>query len=205
MYFFTHLFIARILYKNFKDETALNKWAFAFGNVKPDLPPDCFRERHTLDKTLFTVYDRAVQLSDLSLSKKEFSIKMGEVCHFICDFFCHYHLNETLHKRILPHLIYELLLHAKIYVLRFTRKSALLPFDHPPAENITSIIFELRREYLRSRRDMKKDIRYAITASTSVFQSIIRFSGCRQNTTPAFDDSAVFAAKGGSYEGSVIC
>ena len=205
MYFFTHLFIARILYKNFKDETALNKWAFAYGNVKPDLPPGCFRERHTLDKTLFAVYDRAVQLSDSPLSKKEFSIKMGEVCHFICDFFCHYHLNETLHKRILPHLIYELLLHVKIHVLRFTRKSLLLPFDHPPAENITSIIFELRREYLKGKKDMKKDIRYAITASTSVFQSIVWFSGCRQDTSWTFKDSAVFAGKGGRYEGSVIC
>ncbi len=205
MYFFTHLFIAKILYKNFKDEAALSRWAFAFGNIKPDLPPDCFKERHTLDKTIFTVYDRAIQLTDSPLSKKEFSIKMGEVCHFICDFFCHYHLNETLHKRILPHLIYELILHARMHLLHFTRKSVLMPFEHPPAESITSIIFDLRREYLKSRKDMKKDISYAITASTSAFWSIIRFAKCRQNIIWKLDDPAIFSTKGGRYEGSAIC
>lgn len=203
MYFFTHLFISRMLYAKFKDEAALNRWAFAFGNVKPDLPPDCFGERHTLENTLFIVYDRANQLTGQPLSKTEFSIKLGEVCHFVCDFFCHYHLSESLHKQIFPHLIYELSLHIRLYVLRFLGKNALLRDVRPPVKSIAAMIYELRREYMQGKKELKKDILYALDASACTFKSILQQVKYRPDA--AWESGPSVFSKGENYEGSAIC
>lgn len=171
MYFFSHLCISRILYRNFKKDVDLSKWAFTFGNVKPDLPPACFKDRHTLDNYLFIVYDKANQLINNDLDLKDFSIKLGEVCHFVCDFFCYYHLNDKLHKKIFSHLFYELLLHV---ILRFRKK--ILPADiKTPKKGFASIIFEMRRDYFSDPRSIKKDIDFAISAALSIFQRILYF------------------------------
>lgn len=172
MYFFSHLYISRILYRNFKKEVNLSKWAFAYGNVKPDLPPACFKDRHTLENYLFIVYDNANQLINNDLDLKEFSVKLGEVCHFVCDFFCYYHLNEQLHKRIFSHLFYELLLHLKLCVYRI-RKKIQLPEIRTSPKGFASIIFEMRREYFSEIRSVKKDIDFAISAALSIFQRIL--------------------------------
>jgi len=191
-----------MLYAKFKDEAVLSRWAFAFGNVKPDLPPDCFGERHTLENTLFIVYDRANQLTGQPLSKTEFSVKLGEVCHFVCDFFCRYHLNESLHKQIFPHLIYEIRLHVRLYVLRFLGKNALLRDARPPAKSIASMIFELRREYMQGKKELKKDILYALDASACAFRSILQQAKYKPDAV--WESGSVFS-KGERYEGSAIC
>jgi hypothetical protein len=175
MYFFSHLFISRVLYRNFKNEVKLSKLAFAFGNVKPDLPPAIFKESHTLDNYLFIVYDKANQLINNDLSSKEFSVKLGEVCHFLCDFFCYYHLNDKLHKKLISHLFYELLLHLKLHIYRFKKKLQLPDIKTPPKKGIASIIFEMRREYFSDPRSIKKDIDFALSAAYAIFKRILYF------------------------------
>lgn len=205
VYFFTHLFISRLLYAKFKDEADVAKWAFAFGNVKPDLPPDCFKERHTLENCLFIVYDRANQLTGQPLSKTEFSVKLGEICHFVCDFFCRYHLNESLHKQILPHLFYEIRLHIKLYVLSIRQKAELLAENRLPVKNIASMIFELRREYLKGKDEMKKDLIFALDASVCAFRFIQEQVKAKPDIVRGADGPSVCFREGGPYEGSAIC
>jgi hypothetical protein len=191
MYFFSHLFISRVLYRNFKKEVNLSKLAFAYGNVKPDLPPACFKDRHTLDNYLFIVYDKANQLINNDLDVKEFSVKLGEVCHFVCDFFCYYHLNDKLHKKIFSHLFYELLLHAKLYILKF-KKKIQLPDIKASKKGLASIIFEMRRDYFSNPKSIKKDIDFALTAALGIFQRILYFkkysldSAWQQRINPPF-------------------
>lgn len=175
MYFFSHLFISRVLYRSFKKEVNLSKLAFAYGNVKPDLPPACFKDRHTLDNYLFIVYDKANQLINNDLDSKEFSVKLGEICHFVCDFFCYYHLNDALHKKIFPHLFYELLLHLKLYGYRFKKKLHLPDIKTAPRKGIASMIFEMRRDYFSDPRSIKKDIDFAFYAALSIFKRILYF------------------------------
>lgn len=175
MYFFTHLFISKVLYRNFKKEVNLSKLAFAYGNIKPDLPPACFKDRHTLDNYLFIVYDKANQLINNDLDIKEFSVKLGEVCHFICDFFCYYHLSDALHKKIFPHLGYELLLHLKLCKYRFKKKIQLPDIKAVPKKGIASIIFEMRRDYFSDPRSTKKDIDFALYTALRIFKRILYF------------------------------
>ncbi len=94
MYFFTHLFIAKVLYQHFAGEVELNKRAFLFGNIKPDLP-SATRNHHTLENCLVTVSERADQLMEEEVSLVDFSVSLGEICHYVCDFFCYYNESNT--------------------------------------------------------------------------------------------------------------
>jgi hypothetical protein len=173
MYFFSHILISRVLYRYFIKEVRLNKWAFAYGNIKPDLPPSCFETRHTLEKTLAVVYEKAYQLTSGNLKPYEFSVKLGEICHFVCDFFCYHHLSDSLHKQIFRHILYEILLHFKMCLLHFQHKINIPPDIKPPNRGIASIIFEMRREYFSNPKSLNKDIDYAYSAAVWTFKEII--------------------------------
>jgi hypothetical protein len=172
MYFFSHLYISRVLYRNFKKEVNLSKLAFAYGNVKPDLPPACFRDKHTMDNYLFIVYDKTNQLLSSDPDVKEFSVILGELCHFVCDFFCYYHLNDRLYKKMLSHFFYEIRLHLKLCAYRFGNKIRM-PEARTPQKGLAHIIFEMRREYFSNPRSIKKDIDFAFRAAFTIFKRII--------------------------------
>lgn len=49
-----------------------------------------------------------LKLEEHNGSKKEYSIILGEICHYLCDFFCYYHTSSFLHDKSLKHVGYEL-------------------------------------------------------------------------------------------------
>ncbi len=174
MNFFSHLFISRELYKYFKSEIELNKWAFVFGNVKPDLPPACFEARHTFENYFKKVNERADQLANEELSLREFSVKLGEVCHFACDFFCYYHSNLKLHKKNIFHFVYEICLQIQLNFMQLRRKLKIPIESTSPYNNFSSFITDMRRKYLADARSMKKDIEYSLRAAISIFETILQ-------------------------------
>ena len=173
MNFISHIFISRVLYKQFKNDIDLNRWAFTFGNVKPDLPPACFKARHTLENYFATVSDRANQLAQENLSIKEFSVKLGEVCHFACDFFCYYHSTLRLHKKNIFHFIYEICLQLQLNMMQLRKKLKIQTESYTPYNNFSSFIAEMRNMYFSETRSMKKDIEYALRTATSIFKNIL--------------------------------
>lgn len=207
MYFFSHLLMSKILYRYFQKEIKLNKGAFAYGNIKPDLPPACFENRHTLEKTLFIVYDNAAALINDDLDPEEFSVKLGEICHFVCDFFCYYHLNDKLHKKIFSHILYEILLHLKMCILRIEHKLEFPPDIKLPQKGIASIIFEMRREYFSNPQSLNRDISYALSAAVWTFKAILFCMNYPMDTAlqPGIKFQSALRAQGGSYESSIVC
>lgn len=173
MNFVSHLFISRMLYKYFKSEIELSKWAFTFGNVKPDLPPACFKARHTFENYFLTVNDRADQLANEDLPLREFSVKLGEVCHFACDFFCYYHSNLKLHKKNVFHFVYEICLQLQLNLLQLKKKLRIPSDLYAPYSNFSTFILEMRNRYLADARSMKKDIEYSLRAAISIFETIL--------------------------------
>jgi hypothetical protein len=174
MNFFSHLFISRELYKRFRSEIELNGWAFAFGNVKPDLPPACFEARHTFENYFNKVNERADQLATQQLTRREFSVKLGEVCHFACDFFCYYHSNVKLHKKNLFHFVYEICLQLQLNMMQLRRKLKIPCDSVSPYTNFPSFILEMRKKYLEDARSMKKDIEYSLRVAISIFETILQ-------------------------------
>ncbi len=199
MFFFTHLFISKVLYKHFSKDVELDKQAFSYGNIKPDLP-SAKRNHHTLENYLYTVCDYSNQLMDNELSTEDFSVRLGEICHYVSDFFCYYHLNEEIHNKKLHHFFYEIRLHMGLFQLRHTKNYELLPSKKEPRKNIYSIVLDMRKVYLSHPKCFQLDIEYAFLTSVWVCESIIYFnkysSDVAKEAQKAFE--ANLFAKGGN-------
>lgn len=107
MFFFTHLHYAKLLYPELATLFHLDKKAFSYGNIKPDLPSKN-RRAHLMEEYLEEVNQLMLKLEEHNGSTKEYSIILGEICHYLCDFFCYYHTSSFLHDKSLKHVGYEL-------------------------------------------------------------------------------------------------
>lgn len=179
MNFFTHIEIAKILYKNLKRIMELDKKAFIYGNIKPDLTCKLLRNPHTLENYFLVVCRSAEDLISDELPLQEYSFELGEICHYVCDFFCQYHLNEEIFHRFKEHFIYELKLHFEL------RKSspniAIKPGPNKAVYNIPLIITEFRKDYSANPASMKKDIEFSLSAAQLVCESVAYFSSYSAN------------------------
>ncbi len=199
MYFFTHLFISKVLYQHFAGEVELNKRAFAYGNIKPDLPSSQ-RIDHTLENYLFAVCDLTNQLMHEELPAEEFSVHLGEICHYICDFFCYYHVKEELYDKKLHHFLYELKLHHKLLHINLKQRFKVLPSKMEPSQDIYSIVLEMRKAYSSQPKSMMRDIEYAFSTAVWVCESIIYFLKYSSNLTKESEAElySLLAEEGGS-------
>ncbi len=174
MYFFTHLLISKVLYRHFEGEISLDRRAFAYGNIKPDLPsPE--RMHHTLDKYIHTVCEKSKKLMEEEVSLEDFSVILGEICHYVCDFFCYYHLSEKVHNRKLRHCFYEISLHLEMHRLRMLKGWKAQSKNLDPRKDIRSIVDELRKEYYSEPHKRKRDIDFATQAAIWACESIIYY------------------------------
>ncbi|MBC8061940.1 MAG: zinc dependent phospholipase C family protein [Clostridiaceae bacterium] len=174
MIFDTHLLISQILYNsilkqmNFK----LNRLAFAYGNIKPDLINKDINRSHTQYQSLFNVNKYAEELVKENISIEKFSTSLGVICHFACDYFCLYHRDGNENKGIFEHLIYELILHVKLVSLLLIGK--LMLNNYGMHENrVVDIAFNLEKKYKSESKSLTKDITYALFAASQISTLIV--------------------------------
>lgn len=172
MFFFSHIIISKALYSVFTGEVEIDKQAFRYGNIKPDIPSQK-RNRHTLESCLTTVCNYSEQIMEEKLSLMDFSVRLGEVCHYVCDFFCYYHLNNEIHDRRLNHFLYELRLHYKLLELLSSHRLKASHSGVESSKDIYSIILEMRKDYLSRPQSMENDINYAVLTSVRICECII--------------------------------
>lgn len=191
MYFFTHLFISKVLYQHFASEIELNKRAFAYGNIKPDIPSSCNKE-HTLDNYLYTVSNLANQLIQEELSIERFSVQLGEICHYICDFFCYYHVFEEIYNNKLLHFCYEIRLHYKLMHIYSKHKFKVVPSKLKPRLDIHLMVLEKRSDYFSRPMSMLRDIEFAFSTALWICESIIYFVKSKSNYMQNLDDESYY-------------
>lgn len=190
MNFFTHIAISKIIYDHLKLKIDLDKNAFIFGNVKPDLTYKLKKNPHILENHLFDVCDGAKELMKGKESLKELSTDLGQICHYICDFFCRYHLNILIFNKLARHFLYELKLQFVLFEMTGSEKSEILEKNKSARKDIESIIFEMRNDYLSGSAEMKNDITYAISTAIWVCESVLYFQA--QSVEPALDNELEF-------------
>ncbi len=179
MNFFTHITIGKYLYLRFSKKERLRPMAFLYGNIKPDLFSKCLSKPHTLENYLFEIHHRAIALNQLPRSSKAYSKELGIICHYICDFFCYYHLTNDLHHQLYPHFKYEWKLHTTL-LHRSYRKN--LKFKVSRLENhvrIPSLIMKMRKEYANEPKSIDSDIKYAFLTSIYVCDSLFKINKSR--------------------------
>jgi len=170
----THLLISQILFKyisnymNFK----LDRVAFAYGNIKPDLINKDINHSHTLDESLSSVNKYSEELMNKDISIKEFSRSLGVICHFTCDYFCLYHREGNEKKGLIEHLFYEERLHGKLIRLLLTGKIKLND-QEMPKDSVEVIALKLQEKYNSESESFTRDITYALSGALQISKLIV--------------------------------
>lgn len=172
--FFTHIAISKLLYKHLNGFVELDRRAFVYGNIKPDMTRKCLRNPHTLQNYLIAVCSSADDLMNKKVSLQEYSYELGEICHYVCDFFCQYHVDEEIFHKFKAHFLYELKLHFEL--MKNTSNINLKHNMNTAKANIALTIVELQKEYSKNPATMKKDIDYAFLATMWICEVISCYS-----------------------------
>jgi hypothetical protein len=170
----THLLISQVLYRYISKQTnfKLNRVAFAYGNIKPDLNNKDIDRSHTLEESLDSVNKYSEELMRSDISIKEFSRCLGVICHFTCDYFCLYHREGNEKKGVFEHLCYETALHVKLVSLLLTGKINLN--NYKISENSAeTMLLKLQKSYNSESEGLTRDITYALFGATQISKLIV--------------------------------
>lgn len=77
-----------------KEKVVLNKAAFYLGSILPDI--NCIYPAHRLGTTKNRVVKAVESISTLKDSDFIKSMQLGIITHYVCDYFCYAHSNETI-------------------------------------------------------------------------------------------------------------
>jgi hypothetical protein len=173
--------ISKTLYRQLSQRIELDRAAFSYGNIKPDLSPKCLRTPHLLENYLLIVANNSNRLIGNSSqqtehSLKEFSTDLGVICHYICDFFCFCHLDSRIYHRLLFHFLYEIRLHLAFCSMRFRKQKSFRIVRRIPGKSVASMVMEMRKEYVTQQKTYQRDIDYALMASLLACELISRFA-----------------------------
>lgn len=176
MFIPTHRIIAHHVYRQIRQNLniSLNPHMFAYGNMKPDVAPKLKAKKHYMEPTFDFVLDEIMRLiedgvSENALSIGKFSVRLGVICHFLCDFFClPHHDREYFSDKLMEHMLYERDLHGK-----FTHFSGIdrirLPYvGGVTKEDIKKAILELHADYTASPRGHETDMRCSVNVASAV-------------------------------------
>lgn len=186
MNFLTHIMIAETLYQRLSKKMFLDRKAFYYGNIKPDLSPQCLRNPHILDNYLFLIHHDSNRLIEEKPPTKELSVELGVICHYVCDFFCYCHLDRALYHRFFFHFIYEIRLHLAMCRILFKRELRLKRGEKKHGNNFASMIVEMRNEYMTKQKTLQRDIEYALRTSLLTCEVIYLLSQSSSEPAEAF-------------------
>ena len=185
MNFLTHIMISETLYRRLAKKMFLDRKAFFYGNIKPDLSPECLRNPHILDNYLFMIHNESTRLIKEKPPEKEFSVDLGVICHYICDFFCYCHLDHALYHRFAFHFLYEIRLHLAMCRMLFEHGIRLKRGEKKHENKIASMVIEMRKEYMTKQKTLQRDIEYALLTSLLACETIFRLSQCASEPAEA--------------------
>ncbi|MEN6391010.1 MAG: zinc dependent phospholipase C family protein [Syntrophomonas sp.] len=159
----------------------INKLAFCWGNVLPDLVRPYSIIPHTINGSgpLLTKLLGQTQLIQFK-GPWTLYVHLGIISHLLSDYFCLAH-NEPSLEAVVPHVIYEAKLHSSINGRRL-RNLALATLKTRGSEAC-----ELRRYLEVKHQDYKNeapgpltDVAYALNAVLGLIYSLPEPAGCRR-------------------------
>ncbi|MBS5145497.1 MAG: zinc dependent phospholipase C family protein [Butyricicoccus pullicaecorum] len=109
----SHTRVANLLLAHIETETGVtfDANAFRYGNLKPDLTGTYLTKRHYPSimfeevKDKIRTFCRNYTLADVN--GRELSVDLGEICHYLTDFFCYPHNDDIYPHGLFLHYVYE--------------------------------------------------------------------------------------------------
>lgn len=172
---FSHIKIGKLVfsYLEKKQGLPLSRTAFLWGNVCPDFTITLVTNPHYTKNFFAPVTGQMLALSQTSAApfyeSAAFSKRLGEICHFLADFFCLAH-NETFCQNMAQHVLYEKKLDAYLTgnpkVL--TDVMAFIQAQPAPfcggAEELLKSLPRLHRDYLGAKKSFDTDLSFILYA-----------------------------------------
>lgn len=109
----SHTRVANLLLSHIEATTRVtfDQNAFRYGNLKPDLTGTYLTKRHYPSIMFEEVKDKirlfCKKYTIHAVNGRELSIDLGEICHYLTDFFCYPHNDDIYPHGLLAHYIYE--------------------------------------------------------------------------------------------------
>lgn len=165
---------------------------FIMGNIIPDLRKTCVIHPHFMRFSLKYIQREIEALSKKILRsnkiEKEYSLKLGIICHYYTDFFCYAH-TKGYKQAILNHKRYE----ARLCDYLKNRLDTISGINLMPegdykksALEINEKTLELHEEYLKASPSYGKDIYYSLRSCTGAIASLV---GCSLSNAAALSES----------------
>lgn len=109
----SHTRVAKLLLSHVAERCGVtfDEAGFLYGNLKPDLTGTYLTKRHYPSLMYDEVMEKLrVFLETYTLSEHnghDLSVDLGEICHYLTDFFCYPHNDDIYDRSLLMHYIYE--------------------------------------------------------------------------------------------------
>ena len=159
----THILLGKELYNYFllEENIKLSKFWLSLGSVKPDFTND--EINHYKDESIKLFFEKFSKLHNLDPEKNrnKFSLKLGELYHYIADFFCYAHNNQKMKENYSKHFKYELSLNSYAYKKRQslfkTNKHNYYIYDF----SLKYLLNLKHQKYLKEKKSFATDIKFA--------------------------------------------
>jgi len=191
----SHVRVAHLLL-NYVEQTCgitFDQSGFVYGNLKPDLTGTYLTKRHypslMMDDVKMKIRNFVEKYTIKEANERELSVDLGEICHFITDFFTYPHNDDIYKHNLLAHYIYE-----KRIACVIRRRMTEVSFEEwvsavlPPVdiESLIQRISVMHNAYRASNRRhcINDDLIHICQATALVVLSIINIA-YEQESVPA--------------------
>ena len=110
----SHIRVAHLLL-DYVEQTCgvtFDQSGFVYGNLKPDLTGTYLTKRHNpsimMDEVMEKIRAFTEKYTIGPVNGHELSIDLGEICHFMTDFFTYPHNDDIYDRNLLAHYVYEI-------------------------------------------------------------------------------------------------
>lgn len=174
----THILFSKVLYENCLEDLnfKLDRYKFMYGNIKPDIFCNYFKDNHTIKGSIEIVKEHSQKLINGENNISRFSVELGVICHYVCDYFCIYHTDEYANNNIFKHIIYENKLHAKAIDMIEKENIKIKTRSNLFQGNIVEFIYKMQEKYFDENQSLTRDIMYALETANTVAEGIIYYS-----------------------------
>lgn len=184
----SHILLGKYLADQMTASSSLqfHRKAFCLGNILPDIKPSFVTKRHEFFGTFDEVQDKLkflVERDRETLHARVFWRRLGEIIHYIADYFTFPH-NKTFTGSLIEHNSYEKEL--KDQLKRYiesgeAERYAVSAIRFGSFEQLIEYVKARHNLYLQKKRSISEDIRYILEVCFQVFQGVLQF--CREFIT----------------------
>ena len=181
----SHISLAKYIVGRVEEQGLVkHKKAFYLGSILPDCKPSFFTEKHEMEGTFPKLQEELRELVEgqqkESVNERAFYRNLGEVLHYIADYFTFPH-NPHYPGNLKDHCVYEE--HLKKELKEYIRsgeaernseriRSSIRGLNS--AEDICSFIQKAHETYVKLKNSVEGDCRHIVTLCHQVVVAVIR-------------------------------